>query len=61
MDGRVLSEALINNSSEHPKAETHTIEASRQFPAGTWRQTLRVSRVGTTDYLDQGNGSFTAK
>ena len=58
MDGRVLNEALANNSSEPPKAETHTLEANKQLPNGTWHQTLRVSRVGTTEYLDEGNGSF---
>jgi hypothetical protein len=43
------------------KAETETIEAKKDFAAGTWRQSLRISRVGSTIYLDEGNGSFVAK
>ena len=58
MDGRVLNEALLNGEAASAKAETQTIEATRRFPTGVWRQWLRVSRVGTTIYLDEGNGSF---
>ncbi|HEY4282520.1 MAG TPA: alkaline phosphatase family protein [Chthoniobacterales bacterium] len=58
MDGRVLDEALITGGAP-AKPETQTIEATRRFPTGVWRQSLRVSRVGTTVYLDEGNGSFT--
>lgn len=57
MDGRVLFEALIGNSPP-PGAATETLEATRKFSAGEWRQYLRVSRVGETTYLDEGNGSF---
>jgi predicted AlkP superfamily pyrophosphatase or phosphodiesterase len=57
-DGRVLTEAMSNSSAEPPPPESHTIEASRQFPNGWWRQTLRFSRVGTTIYLDEGHGGF---
>lgn len=59
MDGRILTEALVNGSAP-PKPEARTIEASRTFPGGTWRQFLKTSRVGTTVYLDEGNGSFEA-
>jgi len=60
MDGKVLSEAMVNTDQvpAGEKAETKTIEAKKDFAAGTWRQSLRISRVGSTIYLDEGNGSF---
>jgi arylsulfatase A-like enzyme len=56
LDGRVLSEAMKDGHSS--KSETETIEANKKFPSGRWRQELRVSRVGSTTYLDEGNGRF---
>ena len=56
MDGRVLSEAMTNGQSV--KSETQKIEATKKFLNGTWRQELKVSRVGSTIYLDEGNGQF---
>jgi predicted AlkP superfamily pyrophosphatase or phosphodiesterase len=56
MDGRVLSEAMTNG--QFSKPETETIEGSRKFSNGTWRQQLRISRVGSTIYFDEGNGGF---
>jgi arylsulfatase A-like enzyme len=56
MDGRVLSEALAGAEKERPKAQTTTIEATKEFRSGTWRQTLQISRVGSTIYFDEGNG-----
>jgi arylsulfatase A-like enzyme len=38
--------------------ETNEIEATKDFPSGTWRQSLQISRVGSTIYLDEGNGDF---
>jgi arylsulfatase A-like enzyme len=63
MDGRVLSEAMAggNQIPAAGKMETNTIEAKKDFPGGSWRQSLRISRVGTTIYLDEGNGSFASK
>ena len=63
MDGRVLSEAMVSvdQVSTGRETETNTIEAKKDFPAGSWRQSLRISRVGTTIYLDEGNGSFAPK
>jgi arylsulfatase A-like enzyme len=59
MDGRILSEAMtIATPSQNP--ETKRIEASKRFESGTWRQSLQISRVGSTIYLDEGNGAFTA-
>jgi arylsulfatase A-like enzyme len=58
MDGRILSEAMVGVASAKPKAETETMEATNDFPIGKWRQYLRVSRVGSTIYLDEGNGQY---
>ena len=58
LDGRILSEAMVNIDISRLKAETETIEATRKFSSGTWRQTLQISRVGSTIYLDEGNGAF---
>jgi arylsulfatase A-like enzyme len=58
-DGRVLSEAMNETPSVAPKTTTETSEALRKFPAGEWRQHLRLSRVGETTYFDEGNGAFT--
>jgi hypothetical protein len=57
MDGRVLTEAMTGAGASNT-SETNTIEATKTFASGTWRQSLRISRVGSTIYLDEGNGSF---
>jgi arylsulfatase A-like enzyme len=59
MDGRVLSEAMTT-ATPSQKPETKTIEATKHFQSGTWRQSLQISRVGSTIYLDEGNGVFVA-
>jgi arylsulfatase A-like enzyme len=56
MDGRVLSEAMVGTDKERPKAQTTTIEATKEFQSATWRQTLQISRVASTIYFDEGNG-----
>jgi arylsulfatase A-like enzyme len=61
LDGRILSEAMINIDMPELKPETKTIEATKDFPSGSWRQSLQISRVGSTAYLDEGNGAFTSK
>jgi arylsulfatase A-like enzyme len=61
LDGRVLSEAMTDASVAEPNVESKTIETTKDFSAGRWRQSLRISRVGSTVYLDQGNGTFTPK
>ena len=58
MDGRILSEAMTDGSAPKPNTETKTFEAAKDFPLGTWRQTLKISRVNSTIYLDEGNGQF---
>ncbi len=59
-DGRILSEAMVkaDSATAELKPETKTIEATKDFPTGTWRQSLQISRVGSTEYLDEGNGVF---
>jgi arylsulfatase A-like enzyme len=51
MDGRVLTEALANSRERQPKSESWTLHASR----AAWRQYLKISRVGSTLYFDEGN------
>ena len=59
MDGRILSEAMEGRD-EAQRPNQITTEATRKFPSGTWRQSLQISRVGSTIYLDEGNGAFIA-
>jgi predicted AlkP superfamily pyrophosphatase or phosphodiesterase len=60
MDGRVLSEAMVSVDQVPAagKTEAKTIEAKKDFATGIWQQSLRISRVGSTIYLDEGNGAF---
>jgi arylsulfatase A-like enzyme len=55
LDGRVLEEALVGGG-ETP-SETTTLEARRTLAGKTWRQYLKVSKVGNRSYLDEGNGA----
>ncbi len=57
LDGRVLVEAM-EEKAERVEALTKTMQATRKFSSGEWQQYLRVSLVGETVYLDEGNGSF---
>ena len=59
MDGRILTEAMTI-ATPSPIPERKTIEAAKQFRSGTWQQSLQISRVGSTIYLDEGNGTFVA-
>ena len=61
VDGRILSEAMVNKDAVMLKPETKTIEATKDFPSGTWRQSLQISRIGSTEYLNEGNGRFEMK
>jgi arylsulfatase A-like enzyme len=58
MDGRILSEAMVDTTTSKPDVETKTVEVTKDFAGGTWRQTLKISRVSSTIYLDEGNGQF---
>jgi predicted AlkP superfamily pyrophosphatase or phosphodiesterase len=57
LDGRVLAEAM-NIAVRVPEASSETLKVAREFSSGRWEQTLGVSRVGSTVYLDEGNGKF---
>src|SRR5436190_10089976 len=59
MDGRILSEAMTGATALQER-ETKAIEATKHLRSGTWRQSLQISRVGSTVYLDEGNGAFVA-
>jgi arylsulfatase A-like enzyme len=61
MDGRVLTEALINVSDSAPKVERRTIEASRLDSLIHWRQYLKFTTVGKAIYFDEGNGATIPK
>jgi predicted AlkP superfamily pyrophosphatase or phosphodiesterase len=61
LDGRILSEAMVNSETPVSNLETKTVEAAKDFPPGIWRQTLKTSQVGSTIYLDEGNGGFVAR
>ena len=58
MDGRVLSEALVDDGDAAEAAGSETLDASEKVSGGTWHEWLRRSRVGRTIYLDAGNGEF---
>ena len=62
LDGRSLHEVIRKRSeSTSPTVSNRTLEASRGFNDGQWKQKLRVSRFSTVDYFDEGNGEFRAK
>ena len=61
MNGRILSEAMANLNESAPKSKIKTIEATKNFPTGTWRQSLQISRVGPTVYINEGDGVFKRK
>jgi arylsulfatase A-like enzyme len=52
MDGRNLLDPIPASY------EMHMFESKRVFPNGTWKQNLKVSHVGPTIYLDEGDGAF---
>jgi arylsulfatase A-like enzyme len=57
LDGRILAEAM-EEKSERTEVLSKTMRATRKFPSGEWQQHLRVSLVGETVYIDEGNGAF---
>jgi predicted AlkP superfamily pyrophosphatase or phosphodiesterase len=59
MDGRLLEEAMASAKNSPAQATTENLEATKKFLDGEWRQRLRISRVGSTIYLDEGNGAYT--
>ncbi len=59
MDGRVLREALAEDSGPVPEVNQRRLEASRQVEFLHWSQYLQVSSVNGVDYYDEGNGELT--
>ena len=57
LDGRVLLEAM-EEKAERIEPLAKTMQATRKFSNGEWQQHLRVSLVGETIYIDEGNGAF---
>lgn len=53
MDGRILGEAL--RTARFPVAEPREKFLESSSENGRWRQYLKISSVGDTEYLDQGN------
>jgi arylsulfatase A-like enzyme len=56
-DGRILSEALVHPSAIPDKVKEESLEARRDLGEYSWRQYLKISHMGSTTYLDEGNGS----
>ena len=61
MSGRILFEGMANPNAPVAKSETKTIKAAKEFPSGTWRQSLQISHVGPTTYINEGDGVFKRK
>jgi predicted AlkP superfamily pyrophosphatase or phosphodiesterase len=61
MDGRVLSEALIDQQEAPEKPTEQTIQANRDLGFLTWHQYLKITRVGSTLYYEEGNGQARLK
>ena len=57
MDGRVLHEALTGGTDPESVAwETKVHEAERRVAGGSYGQAVKVSSVGKTTYVDEGQG-----
>ena len=56
MDGRVLQEALAGGVAVEWQTTTH--RAERRLADGAYRQSITVSRVGDTTYVDEGQGEL---
>jgi arylsulfatase A-like enzyme len=61
MDGRVLTEAMVESTNAPVKPERQTLEASRDLGFRLWHQYLTFSRVGSVVYYDEGNGESRLK
>ncbi len=55
MDGRVLTEALRGSKSA-PEAKAQELVAQSDLGDSTWRQSLRLTTIGTTTYILEGSG-----
>ena len=54
--GRVLFEAIRNRETDYPNPESTVVTSSRQMANGEWRQYLKLTKLGSTVYVDEGNG-----
>ena len=61
MDGRVLGEGLAGSDRASLKPEHETLDTSRDLGLRVWHQFLRLSRVGSVVYVDEGNGESRLK
>jgi arylsulfatase A-like enzyme len=57
MEGRIFTEALRKGKSA-PAVHEQELVAERKLGDATWRQTLRLTTVGTTTYVSGGNGGI---
>lgn len=61
MDGRVLSEALVESTETAVQPAHENLEASRDLGFRQWHQYLKISHVGSVVYYDEGNGESRLK
>ncbi|MYC38643.1 MAG: hypothetical protein F4X66_17275 [Chloroflexi bacterium] len=57
MHGRILHETL-RGGPDAVEWQTTTHEAERSTPTGRYRQSITVSQVGATLYVDEGSGGL---
>ena len=57
MDGRVLSEALVDGRAPAGEPKTETIKASRVVGLRQWDQYVKTVTFGGAFYIEEGNGS----
>jgi predicted AlkP superfamily pyrophosphatase or phosphodiesterase len=58
MNGRVLAEAMNAPGLDTPKPETTRMEVKMATPGGERKQYLKISKVGATEYIDEGNATL---
>ena len=59
MDGRVLEEALVGGPDPVTVSQsTEVHEAEHSLAQGVYRQQIKISTVGETVYVDEGNGGM---
>ena len=59
MDGEFCPKQWLASIKPLEEKRKRTQSKRRKISAaGTWRQSMKISRVGSTTYLDEGNGAF---
>ncbi|MEY4385761.1 MAG: hypothetical protein RLY20_1044 [Verrucomicrobiota bacterium] len=58
LDGRVLSESLVDAKLPLAGEKPGCLEAKRDLSGGHWQQRLKYTEVNGVRYLDEGNGSW---